>query len=523
MKKTFLFLLSTLVTSSLVIAPTIFAPALSAEAGKSAGESPKPGSQAAVMEIPEEPLATTQHSIVLRNQTLNYLATVGYMPLKDDSGKLKAKIFFVAYTKDGEKDLSLRPITFAFNGGPGSSSIWLHLGALGPKRVLLTEEGKALPPPYKLVSNEYTWLDFTDLVFIDPVGTGYSRPAPGVEAKEFFGVKEDIASVGEFIRLYVTRNDRWLSPKFIAGESYGTTRTAGLSGYLQNQIGMNFNGLILVSSVLNFQTISFSPGNDLPFILYLPAYTCAAWYHKKLPPSLQADLKKTREEVEKFVLNEYLVALAKGNQLNEAERTKVIDKLAAYTGLSKLYIKNANLRISQEDFVKELLRSENRSVGILDSRITGGYKVEDFMEDPSVFEVSGSFIATWNDYVRRELKYQSDFTYKVLSMKANEAWNWQSGTEGMGYLNVATTLQKSMNENKFLKVFIASGFYDLDTSYFATKYTVNNLDLVPGLKGNITLRFYDAGHQMYTHLPSLKKLNSDVASFIQRSLPISSK
>jgi carboxypeptidase C (cathepsin A) len=521
MKKIGVFLFSFLVCSALIIDMTLFAPALSAEAGNRAGEAPKPGNQASAEEIPEEPPVTTQHSIVLRNQTLNYLATAGYMPIRDDSGKLKAKIFFVAYTTEGEKDLSLRPITFAFNGGPGSSSIWLHLGALGPKRVRLTEDGKALPPPYGLVPNDYSWLAFTDLVFIDPVGTGYSRPAAGVEPKEFFGVKEDIASVGEFIRLYVTKNNRWLSPKFIAGESYGTTRTAGLSGYLQNQIGMNFNGLILISSVLNFQTISFSPGNDLPFILYLPAYTCAAWYHKKLPPSLQADLTKTREEVEKFALNEYLVGLARGNGLSEAERDKIIEKLAAYTGISRLYIKNANLRISQEDFVKELLRPENRWVGILDSRITGGYKVEDFMEDPSVFEVSGSFIATWNDYVRRELKYKSDFSYKVLSMKANEMWNWKSGTDGMGYVNVATTLQKAMNENKFLKVFVASGFYDLDTSYFATKYTVNNLNLVPGIKGNITLGFYDAGHQMYTHLSSLKKLHSDVASFFQRAFPVS--
>ena len=523
MKKISVLFISILIGSSFIIDQTFLKSARSAEAAKSAGGvSGKTEAQLPAKEISEKPLAVTHHSIRLRGQTFSYQATAGYMPIKDDSGKLKAQIFFVAYTKkDEEKDLSNRPITFAFNGGPGSSSIWLHLGALGPKRVRLTEEGKALPPPYQLTSNDYSWLDFTDLVFIDPVGTGYSRPAPGVEPKDFFGVKEDIASVGEFIRLYVTRNNRWLSPKFIAGESYGTTRTAGLSGYLQNQVGMNCNGLILISSVLNFQTISFSPGNDLPCVLYLPAYTCAAWYHKKLPPPLQTDLEKIRKEVEQFVLNEYLIALAKGNELTEPERGKMIEKLAAYTGLSKLHIKNANLRISQEDFVKELLRSENRWLGVLDSRITGGYKVEEFMEDPSVFEVSGSFIATWNDYVRRELKYESDLSYKVLSVKANEMWNWQSGTDGMGYVNVATTLQKAMNENRFLKVFIASGFYDLDTSYFATKYTVSNLDLVPGLKGNITLAFYHAGHQMYTHLPSLIKLKSDVASFVQKALPSS--
>lgn len=519
MKKNPFFFILVMTCSFLLIDQTFLKPTLSSEAVQGPAEpSPQATVRTPIKESIEESLIISQHSILLHDKTLKYQATVGYMPIKDDSGKLKAKIFFVAYTKDEEKDLSHRPITFAFNGGPGSSSIWLHLGALGPKRVLLSDEGRALSPPYELVTNEYTWLDFTDLVFIDPVGTGYSRPAPGVEAKEFYGVKEDIASVGEFIRLYVTRNNRWLSPKFIAGESYGTTRTAGLSGYLQNQVGMNFNGLILISSVLNFQTISFSPGNDLPFILYLPAYTCAAWYHKKLPPSLQEDLEKTRREVEQFALNEYLLALAKGNQLKDAERHQVIEKLVVYTGLSKVIIKNSNLRIAREDFIKELLRPENRWLGILDSRITGGYKVEDFMEDPSVFEISGSFVATWNDYVRRELKYESDISYKVLSMKANQMWNWQSGTDGMGYVNVATNLQKAMNENKSLKVFIASGFYDLDTSYFATKYTVNNLDLVPGLKGNITMVFYDGGHQMYTSLPSLVKLKSDVAAFIKRAL-----
>ena len=472
-----------------------------------------------VVSHPTKPPVITRHAISLRGQVLNYRATAGTMTINDDSGKPKAHMFFVAYTKEEGKDLSRRPVTFAFNGGPGASSVWLHMGALGPKRALLTEEGKGLPPPYRLVPNDYTWLHFTDLVFIDPVGTGYSRPAAGVKAEEFFGVKEDIASVGEFIRLYVTRNNRWLSPKFIAGESYGTTRTAGLLGYLQNHVGMNLNGVMLISSVLNFQTISFSPGNDLPFILYLPAYTCAAWYHKKLPPFLQEDLEKTREEVEHFALNEYLLALAKGNELPEMERDRIIEKLSFYTGLPKTYVNNANLRISQTEFIRELLRPENRRLGILDSRITGGYKVENFIEDPSVYEVYGSFIATWSDYVRRELKYESDLTYTGLSGKANRAWNWRSGTEGMGYLDVATILQTAMNENKFLKVFIASGFYDLDTSYFATKYTINSLDLVPGSKGNVALRFYDAGHQMYTSLPALKKLQSDVASFVKGAVP----
>jgi carboxypeptidase C (cathepsin A) len=474
-----------------------------------AQEGPKPA--------PEANLSITHHTIELNGENLTYTATAGYMQMKDESGKLKANIFFTAYVKDGQEDRSQRPITFAFNGGPGASSVFLHLGALGPKRVPLRED-KALPPPYQLVANEYSWLAFTDLVFIDPVGTGYSHPAPGVDPKEFYGVKGDIQSVGDFIRLYSTRYQRWLSPKFIAGESYGTTRAAGLSGYLQNKLGMNLNGILLISEVLNFQTIMFSPGNDLPYLLYLPPYALAAWYHRKLSPARQADLAKTREEVEQFALNEYTLALAKGDGLSDGERNRMIEKLADYTGLPKNYIKNSNLRISRDDFIKELLRNENRRIGVLDSRITGDYKVHDFSEDPSVFVVTGPLVATWNDYVRNELKYETERPYEILSTKVNELWDWGSATGGLGYVDVAKILQQAMRENKFLKVFIASGYYDLDTSYFATKYTVNHLGLESSLRKNITLAYYDAGHQMYTHFPSLEKLSADVAEFFKNAL-----
>lgn len=467
--------------------------------------------------FPESKPSVTHHSIEINGKKLNYTATTGSIQLKDDAGKVRASMFFVAYTKDNEEGKSIRPITFAFNGGPGASSIFLHLGALGPKRALLKDD-KPLPPPYKLVPNEYTWLAFTDLVFIDPVGTGYSRPASGVEPKEFYGVKEDIQSVGEFIRIYLTRYQRWLSPKFIAGESYGTTRAAGLSGYLQNKLGINLNGILLISEVLNFQTIMFSPGNDLPYILYLPPYTLAALYHRKLSPALQADLSKTREEVEQFALNEYTLALAKGDGLSDGEKDRIIEKLVDYTGLPKIFIKNSNLRISTDVFVKELLRNENRRIGVLDSRISASYKVHGFVEDPSVFVVTGPLVATWNDYVRNELKYETETPYEILSAKVNELWDWGSGTGGLGYLDVAKILQQAMSENKFLKVFIASGYYDLDTSYFATKYTVNHLGLDPRLRKNISLAYYDAGHQMYTHLPSLKKLTGDVTEFFRKAL-----
>jgi carboxypeptidase C (cathepsin A) len=465
--------------------------------------------------LPEEALSVTRHSIAVNDRNLNYTATAGYLPMKDESGRLRANIFFVAYVKDDE-DLAKRPITFAYNGGPGASSTWLHLGALGPKRAPLTE-GEPLPPPYRWVANESTWLGFTDLVFIDPVGTGYSRPAPGVKPEEFFGVKEDIQSIADFIGLYVTRNERWLSPKLIAGESYGTTRTAGLSGYLQNRLGMSLNGVILISSVLNFQTITFTPGNDLPYILYLPSYTFAAWYHRKLPPALQADIRQTQQEVEQFATTEYLLALAKGNALSAGERNRIVDTLAEYTGLQKTFIRNANLRINRDEFLTELLRTENRRLGVLDARITGNYQVKTFMEDPSVFETTGPLVAAWNDYVRNELNYKNDLPYIFLSAKANRSWKWGSAAEG--YVNVAETLGLAMSENRSLKVFIASGHYDLDTAYFAAKYIVNHLNIDPALQDNIVLAYYDAGHQMYTHSPSLKKLTRDIEEFFKKSVP----
>jgi carboxypeptidase C (cathepsin A) len=469
--------------------------------------------------IPEEKPSVIHRSVEIDSKTLNYTTTAGYMPMKDESGKLKANLFFTAYTKDEQENQSQRPITFAFNGGPGAASIFLHLAALGPKRILLTEKGEALPPPYKLVENRYTWLDFTDLVFIDPVGTGYSRPAPGEDPKHFWGVKEDIQSIGAFIRLYLTRYHRWLSPKFIVGESYGTTRAAGLSSYLQDELGINLNGIVLISEALNFQAIVFNPGNDLPYILFLPSYTAAAWYHKKLSAELQSNLQKTLKEVEQFALNEYLIGLAKGDALSDADHSRITEKLVRYTSLPKNFIKKSNLRISRDEFAKELLRNEDRRIGMLDSRITGSYTAHGFIEDPSVFVVTGPLVATWNDYVRNELDYENDLPYVILSMKANQSWNWSSGTGGIGYLNVVETLHQAMSENKYLKVFIASGYYDLDTPYFAAKYAVNHLGLDPTLRDHVTLAYYDAGHQMYTHEPSLKKLKADVAKFFEKSLP----
>lgn len=463
----------------------------------------KTRSQGEKEEVPWNKFSVTEHSLKIGDRLIRYSARAGFIKVRTESGGPEANLFYVAYTKEQEKQN--RPVAFAFCGGPGASSVWLHLCAIGPKRVLVKEK-EVLAPPYELVDNLYTWLQFTDLVFIDPVGTGYSRAVSKADTTKFFGVEPDIRSVGDFIREYVTRNERWLSPKFLVGESYGTTRAAGLAEYLQVSLGINLNGIVLISPALEFQAITFSPGNDLPYALYLPSYTVAAWYHKKLPAELQADLEKTRAQVEAFALKDYLPALAKGSALSQQDREVIIRKLVAYTGLSSTYIRNHNLRIKRSDFLGELLRAENLEIGVLDSEVTGDYAPDRFIEDPSVFVTVGPLTAAWNDYVARELKFETDVPYVVLSNKASRSWNW--GSAAQGFVNVADNLQKAMRMNPFLKVLVLSGYYDLDTAYFSAEYTVNHIRLKQGLQKNISLVFLEAGHQMYIHIPSLKKMTS---------------
>jgi carboxypeptidase C (cathepsin A) len=471
-----------------------------------------------------EELSVTHHSITINGQTLEYTATAGYLRINGKQGKPRADLFFVAYEKKGDqKAKGKRPVTFAFNGGPGASSVFLHVGALGPRRILLKDEGKNASPPYQLVDNEYTWLNFTDLVFIDPMGTGYSRPCPEVDAKQFYSLKEDVQLVGDFIRLYITQCNRWASPKFIAGESYGGTRAAGLAGYLQDDLNMDLNGLILISPALDFQTILFETGNDLPYPLFLPSYTAAAWYHKKLPEALQSsDLPKVLKEAEKWAVNEYNLALMKGSALSSSERDQVIEKLAYYTALPPDYINNHNLRLGQMDFIRELLRKEHQVIGLLDSRFEGidpdpGREYGEY--DPSLFLVSGPFGAVMNDYVRNELKYVNDLPYEVLNEDVNRSWNWVSSLHGgQGFTNVTGELRRAISKNKYLKVMVASGYYDLTTPYFMNAYTVNHLGLDSSLQANITIFYYDVGHQIYVHLPSLKKLTGDASAFMSKTI-----
>jgi carboxypeptidase C (cathepsin A) len=474
-----------------------------------------------------ETIVQTRHSVTVNGREIHYLATAGAIVLKQEvekedkaeGEKAKASIFFVAYTLDGDHDVAQRPLTFSFNGGPGSSSVWLHLGVLGPRRVLMGDTGNLLPPPYRLVNNDFTLLDETDLVFIDPVSTGYSRVTTGEKAKEFHSFSKDIESVGEFIRLYVTRQRRWASPKFLIGESYGTTRAGALSGFLQERHGIYLNGIMLVSSVLDFATLIFSPGNDLPYILYLPSYTATAWYHQRLPERLQANLQETLQEVKAFALGDYTLALMQGAALATAEREEVAARLAGYTGLSRDYVERTNLRIGIHRFVKELLRDQGRTTGRLDSRFTGVDRDaagETFEYDPSYSAIQGPYTATLNDYLRRDLQFESDLAYEILTDRVRP-WNYDKHQNQ--YVHVGETLRKAICTNPHLKVFVGNGYFDLATPFLATEYTFNHLGLEPDLQQNISMAYYEAGHMMYVHQESLAQLKQDLAGFIQAALP----
>jgi len=492
------------------------------EAGKNESTTPLP---------PKDVLVETKHSLVMDGQEIRYTVTCGTMVLKEEAEKKgekegesegekpRASIFFVAYTRDDVVDRQKRPLTFSFNGGPGSSSVWLHLGLLGPRRVLLDDDGFAYPPPYRLVDNAYSLLDQTDLVFIDPVSTGYSRAVTGEKPKQFHGYKKDIESVGDFIRLYTTRYQRWTSPKFLIGESYGTTRAAGLSGYLQDRHGMYLNGIMLISSILNFQTAYFHSGNDLPYILFLPTYCATAWYHHRLSEDLQKDLHSTLEEVEAFALGDYAHALMEGDDLQDEDRLLIARKLARYTGLSNDYIERTNLRIEILRFTKELLRHARRTVGRLDSRFKGVDRDsagEQFEFDPSMVNINGPYTATLNDYVRSELKYESDLPYEILTERVHP---WSYAEFENEYVNVAETLRKAITTNSFLKVYVANGYFDLATPYLATRYTFKHLGLDKSLLDNLRMGYFEAGHMMYIHIPSLIRLKGELVDFIRWAIP----
>lgn len=491
-----------------------------AQAAPDAVAEPQP-EPAAVKPKPftQESISETQHTVVIGGEAVTYTATAGTLVLKTDAEEPKASVFFVAYTRAGGGDPAQRPVTFSFNGGPGSSSVWLHLGVLGPRRVLMDAEGFPLPPPARLVDNEYSLLDVTDLVFIDPVSTGYSRVPEGEEAKDYHSLESDIEAVGEVIRRYTTRFRRWASPKFLIGESYGTTRAAGLAGFLQNRYGMYLNGVMLISVVLDFQTIRFDVGNDLPYILYLPTYAATAWYHGCLDERAPGELPALLKEVEAFALGEYTLALMQGDALPAAQRQAIAAKLSAYTGLSVDYLERANLRIDIMRFVKELLRERRRTVGRLDARFTGIDRDavgESFEFDPSYAAIQGTYSGAFNHYVRAELEFESDLLYEVLG-SLYQSWSYDKHQNR--YVNVAETLRAALCQNPHLKVFVANGYFDMATPHLATEYTFNHMQLDASLRDNLSMAFYESGHMMYVQLASLIKLKADLAAFIRAAIP----
>jgi carboxypeptidase C (cathepsin A) len=462
----------------------------------------------------------TAHSATIGGAKVDYQATAGTIVLKGDAGNPTAAIFYVAYTRTGVKDAATRPLTFAFNGGPGSSAVWLHLGCLGPRRVAVPDNGERVVPPYRLLDNESSLLDVTDLVFIDPVSTGLSRPAPGQDARRFHGVDSDVRSVGEFIRLYVTRNGRWNSPKFLVGESYGTTRASVLVDHMQRELGMNFNGVVLVAPALKFQTFIQTADNDLAYALFLPGYTAAAWYHKKLAPDLQADLRRTLEEARAFARTEYSQGLFKGSTLSESERRRLADRVARFTGLEPAFVLRKDFRVPLADFMERLLAGEHQIVGRFDSRIKGPHRLDDPIQqpysDPSDTLVQGPFTATVNDYLRHELHYSSDLPYEVLNLRV-QPWDW--GQSFPTFPDVSDHLRRAMTANPRLRVLVATGYYDLATTFMGTEYTVSHLGLPQGLADHVELCYYEAGHMMYIHNESRHKLKQDLARFWAAAAP----
>jgi len=486
---------------------------------KAEAEKDSPGDKEERYDVAEVAPVVTHHQVTLEGKALRYTATAGRLPIKRGDGKIEAEMFFVAYTLDGQ-EAAKRPLTFCFNGGPGSASVWLHMGAVGPRQVVLQPNGFMPPPPYRIIDNPNTLLDKSDLVFVDAIATGFSRAANAEMTKKFLGLKGDIEAFGEFIRLYQTRYERWPSPLFILGESYGTTRAAGIANYLADH-GIAFNGITLLSTAMDLGTLEWSKNNDVPYILLVPSFTMIAAYHKRLAPDLMQDLDKTRQEVERWASADYAQALAKGDALTNDERQKVIDAYARYTGLDKKLIDNADLRIDVEQFTHNLLLDKKLMVGRLDGRFTGIgpeglLDTHDF--DPTASAIVPPYTAVFNNYVRNELGYKVDMPYKVFAWDEPGFQKWDWGEAIKGFPNTAPGLRAALAKNPHLKVLVMEGYYDLATPYAAANYSINHLNLGPDYRKNISYATYEAGHMVYVDGASHAKMTRDLGEFMGKCL-----
>ncbi|MGI8509331.1 MAG: S10 family peptidase [Gemmatimonadaceae bacterium] len=468
---------------------------------------------------PREVHVVTRHAATIAGKRVDYDATVGSIILRDSTDQPTGEIYYTAYSERGVTDASRRPVIFAYNGGPGSSSFWVHMGLLGPRRVDIPDTVHSAPPPYHLVDNQYSMLDKADLVFIDPIGTGYSKPLGKATGKNFWGVDQDANSLAEFVSRYLSESGRWNSPRYLMGESYGTTRSAALSAVLQDRYNIDLNGVILLSAVLDFQTITFDAGNDEPYIMYLPSYAAVAWYHHALSKR-SANLRPFLQEAEHFATTDYAQALFAGDNLSRADRTRIIDSLQQYTGLSRDYIDKANLRITAGQFEKELLRKQGETVGRLDARFTGetgDLLAESADYDPQSVDVSSAYVSLFNQYMHEDLNYGKDKIY-TASGRVNP-WDWAHGSrEGWpGHTNVAVDLARTLTRNPRLHVMLNSGLFDLATPYFAPEWTIDHLGVPKRVRGQITEAEYESGHMIYVHVPSLAQFKANVAAFIDNT------
>ncbi len=457
--------------------------------------------------------ATTHHTVTVDGRAIAYAATAGTIPIKDAKGDVTAQMFYVGYTADGVADPSRRPVTFFYNGGPGSSSMWLRMGSFGPRRIVVGDAEPTAGPPFSLADNEYSLIDRTDMVFVDAVGTGFSRIVKG-EPKDFYGVDPDIEAFGKFVQGYITQNDRWNSPKFLFGESYGTPRTCGLVNWLQNA-GVQMNGIVLLSSVLNFQEFVGADGDDEQFIAYLPTEAAIAWYHYKTA-SRPADIGTFLGPVKQFAVGEYADALLRGAWLGASERDDVVQKLHDYTGLSTRFIREANLRVQPGEFEKQLLHTQTRIAGRLDGRFVGidTSPTGEFPDYDPTYYMSGAYVAAFNWYVRDELKYHTDLSYLPTNYpEVGNNWNLDHQVDGNDYpvADLMPDLRDAMSQNPRLKVFSAGGYYDMATPFFGTDYLLAHLGIDPSVRKNISYGYYESGHMVYLHIPALAQFKNDLA------------